>query len=142
MSSVPFHYLDLRAFSYATEDERRVEDALGTLLPPDTEVERTESSGHHGDPIVVLETRVETADEIRTIFDRLLGMESFADVQEAVAERINENLAFFVRVDKQRAFQGEVAKGPGIQIRGKVEAYPATREGAIENVKQYLSTVA
>ena len=35
-----FHYVDLRAFCYATEDEDRVEAALRHYLPDDYPVER------------------------------------------------------------------------------------------------------
>lgn len=49
MATVPFHYVDLRAFAYATEDEKRVADALRTFLPEDTELDRVENVGHHGD---------------------------------------------------------------------------------------------
>jgi len=38
MATVPFHYVDLRAFAYATTEEKRVADALRTFLPEDTTV--------------------------------------------------------------------------------------------------------
>ena len=69
MPRVPFHYIDLRTFCYATEDEKRVEDALRALLPEEFELDRMENTGHHGDRIVVLSARVETADEMRHILD-------------------------------------------------------------------------
>ena len=72
MSSVPFHYVDLRAFCYATEDEKRVEGALRTFLPEEFPVDRAESEGHHGDRIVVLSARVENADGIRHVLDRVI----------------------------------------------------------------------
>jgi len=65
MPRVPFHYIDLRTFCYATEDEKRVEDALRAFLPDEFELDRMENTGHHGDRIVVLSARVETADEMR-----------------------------------------------------------------------------
>ena len=40
MPSVPVHYVDLRAFCYATEDEKRVEAALRTYLPEEFPIER------------------------------------------------------------------------------------------------------
>lgn len=139
MASVPFHYLDIRAFCYATEDPVRVEAAVGTLLPPDVELDREQSSGHHGDPITVLSTRIETADEMRSVLDQILTMDTIEAVRGALAERIAEDCSFFMRIDKQRAYEGEVVLGPGIQIRGKVEAYPAKRENAISNLDEYLT---
>ena len=43
MASIPLHYVDLRTFCYVTEDEKRVEEALATLLPEEFDIQRTES---------------------------------------------------------------------------------------------------
>ncbi|MCL7418465.1 MAG: hypothetical protein M8354_11595, partial [Halalkalicoccus sp.] len=59
MAAVPFHYVDLRTFCYATEDEKRVEEALRTYLPEGFEISRAETEGYHGDRILVLSARVE-----------------------------------------------------------------------------------
>jgi hypothetical protein len=135
MASVPLHYVDLRAFCYATEDDRRVEDALRTLLPEEFEVDRAESEGYHGDRILVLSARVETADEVRTVLERLgeLPAGELDTVREELDERIDENCSLFLTLDKQAAFGGEVRLGDGITLRAKVEAYPATHENAVEN---------
>lgn len=138
MPRIPLHYVDLRTFCYATEDERRVESALRTLLPEEFEIERTESEGHYGDRILVLSARVENADEIRTVLARLAGIEEFDRLVAELDERVTENTEFFFRVDKQAAFQGEVALGEGITVRAKVEAYPATKEAAVENAREVL----
>jgi hypothetical protein len=135
MASVPLHYVDLRAFCYATEDDRRVEDALRTLLPEEFEVDRAESEGYHGDRILVLSARVETADEVRTVLERLgeLPAGELDTVREELDKRIDENCSLFLTLDKQAAFGGEVRLGDGITLRAKVEAYPATHENAVEN---------
>lgn len=140
MSAVPFHYLDLRTFCYATEDEPRVERALRTVLPPETEVDRVVSTGHHSDRILVLSARVETADDMRYVLDRLQRMGGFEHMLEALPDRVDENCSFFVRLDKQRAYHGESALGAGIQVRGKVEAYPASKTGAIDNLESYFAS--
>jgi hypothetical protein len=135
MASVPLHYVDLRAFCYATEDDRRVEDALRTFLPEEFEVARAESEGYHGDRILVLSARVETADEVRTVLDRLgeLPADGLASVRDELDERIDDNCSLFLTLDKQAAFGGEVRLGDGITLRAKVEAYPATHGNAVEN---------
>ena len=135
MPSVPFHYFDLRAFCYVTEDDKRVEDALYTFLPEDFEIQRTESEGHYGDRILVLSARVENADGMRTVLDSLgdLADAELSRVQTELDERVTENCEFFLTLDKQAAYAGEVQLGDGITLRGKVEAYPAKRESAIEN---------
>ena len=138
MPSVPFHYIDLRTFCYATEDEKRVEGALRTFLPEDFEIQRATSEGHHGDRIVVLSTRVERADEMRHVLDRLSDLETASQLAAELDDRVDENCSLFLRLDKQAAFNGEVRLGEGITFRAKVEAYPATKEGAVENAREAL----
>jgi len=141
MSSVPFHYIDLRTFCYATEDEARVEQALGTYLPEEFEVDRATSEGHHGDRIVVLSARVERADEMRQVLNQVARFDDIETVLAELDERIDDNCSFFLRLDKQAAFNGRVARGDGITLRAKVEAYPAKKEHAIENAREALDAL-
>ena len=138
MPQIPLHYVDLRAFCYATEDEKRVEEALRTFLPEEFEIERAESEGHFGDRILVLSARVERADEVRHVLSRLADLESFDDLIDELDERVTENTELFLRLDKQGAFAGDVRLGEGITFRGKVEAYPAKKEQAVENAEEVL----
>ncbi|GAB6878516.1 RNA-binding protein [Halorubrum gandharaense] len=142
MPRIPFHYVDLRTFCYATEDEKRVTEALRTFLPEDTEIERAESVGHHGDRIVVLSARVERADEMRHVLDRLADLDELDRVLGELDERVDDNCALFLRLDKQAAFRGDVRLGPGITLRSKVEAYPAKHEAAVENARETLERLA
>jgi RNA binding exosome subunit len=141
MAAVPLHYVDLRTFCYATEDDERVETALRTLLPEDVAVERAESEGHHGDRILVLSARVERADEMRHVLDRL-GDLDLAPVVDELDERVDDNCAVYLTLDKQAAFEGEVRRGDGITLRSKVEAYPAKREKAVANVRELFEDLS
>lgn len=139
MGSVPFHYVDLRAFCYATEDEKRVADALATFLPEETELERDITEGFHGDRILVLSARVERADDVRHVLSRLAELDDLDAVLGELDHRVDDNCAFFLTLDKQAAFRGDVRRGDGITFRAKVEAYPAKKEEAIENVRATLT---
>jgi len=138
MSSVPFHYVDLRAFAYATEDEKRVAQALRSFLPEGTELERNESDGHYGDRIVVLSARVENADDIRHVLTRVAEVDDLEQVLDELDDRVDDNCSFFLTFDKQTAFEDVIERGDGITLRAKVEAYPAKREAAIENARDAL----
>ncbi|SDY41583.1 RNA-binding protein [Halopenitus persicus] len=139
MARVPLHYVELRTFCYATEDEKRVTAALETFLPEDAAIDRVENVGHHGDRIVVLSARVETADEMRHVLDRLGDLEHLDRVIDELDERVDENCSLFLRLDKQAAFRGDVRLGDGITLRAKVEAYPAKQETAVENARELLA---
>jgi RNA binding exosome subunit len=138
MGAVPFHYVDLRTFCYATEDDERVAAALRTFLPDDAEIRRQETEGHHGNRISVLSTRLDRADEIRHVLSRLADIEDFGGLLAELDDRVDDDCAFFLQVDKQAAFNGVVALGDGLMLRGKVEAYPADRERAIETAEAAL----
>ncbi|MFW5917046.1 MAG: RNA-binding protein [Halorubrum sp.] len=142
MPKVPFHYVDLRAFAYATEDVKRVEDALRTFLPEDAELDRVENVGHHGDRIVVLSARIENADGMRHVLDRLSELDDVDRVIAELDQRVDDNCALFMRLDKQAAFRGDVRLGPGITVRAKVEAYPAKKEAAVENARETIGRLA
>jgi hypothetical protein len=141
VAPVPFHYVDLRTFSYETEDERRVEAALRTFLPEEFEVERTESRGHHGDRIVVYSARVERADDVRHVLARVAAAPAYDRIFDELDDRITDNCELFLRFDKQAAFRGEIRLGEGLTFRAKVEAYPAKREAALENAREALEAV-
>jgi RNA binding exosome subunit len=138
MPRVPFHYIDLRTFCYATEDEKRVEEAIRAFLPEEFELDRMKNKGHHGDRIVVLSARVENADDMRLILDRLAELGEIDRIMDELDERVDDNCSFFLRLDKQAAFQDEVELGKGITLRAKVEAYPAKHEAAVENAREAL----
>jgi RNA binding exosome subunit len=150
MASVPFHYVDLRTFCYATEDEKRVTAALEQFLPEHgeddprdpPELERTETEGFNGDRILVLSTRLERADEMRHALTTLAGADEFDEVLDQLDERVDDNCSLFLSLDKQAAFQGRTALGEGITLRAKVEAYPAKRETAVENAREAFADLA
>ncbi|ERH12273.1 MAG: putative exosome subunit [halophilic archaeon J07HB67] len=139
MARVPFHYVDLRAFSYATESDRRVEDALRTFLPEEFTVDRQSVEGHNGDRIVTLSARVENADDVRHVLRRLTGLSEIDRVLAELDDRVDDNCSLFLRLDKQAAFGGRARLGEGLTLRAKVEAYPAKREHAVDNAHEVLT---
>jgi RNA binding exosome subunit len=141
MSNVPFHYIDLRTFCYATEDEKRVDQALRTYLPEDYEIDRQVTTGHHGDRIAILSARLENADDVRYVLGRLVDLPDYDTFLDELDDRVAEDCSLYLTLDKQAAFRGEVRQGDGITLRGKVEAYPAKRESAVENAREAFEAI-
>ncbi|RNJ26157.1 RNA-binding protein [Halosegnis longus] len=143
MASVPFHYVDLRAFCYVTEDRKRVADALRTFIPDDDELELdyAETEGFNGDRILVVSIRLERADEMRHVLSKLTELDDIDTVVRELDHRVDEDCTFFLTLDKQAAFRGDVVRGDGITLRAKVEAYPAKKEHAVENVAETLASL-
>jgi RNA binding exosome subunit len=138
MASVPFHYIDLRTFCYATEDEKRVEQALRRFLPDEFSIERATHERPLGDRIDDLSARGETEDNLRNLLRQLSELPDIERIVGELDERVDENCSFFLRLDKQRAFKGDVEQGDGITLRAKVEAYPAKQPAAVENARDAL----
>jgi len=136
---VEFHYVDLRAFCYETEDEDRVESALRHYLPDDYPLDRATSEGHHGDEIVILSARVDNADDVRHVMERVLEAGERDRIVDEIEDRVDDDCSFHIRLDKQKAYTGESALGDGVHLRAKVEAYPANREKAVEAVRRSLA---
>jgi RNA binding exosome subunit len=130
--------VDVRAFCYETESEERVRDALALLVPAEVPLEREETRGHHGDRIVLLSARIEAADGVRAVFDALAASPDMDRIRAELPERIDEDCSLFFHLDKQAAAAGTLRLGDGIAVRAKVEAYPATRDRAVENAREAL----
>jgi len=134
-----FATMHARTFCHATEDLDKVESALeNTVGKLDIEVVRTE--GHHGNPIMILETTLGEADGINGIFSKL-RKEDIERLLGSLDSRIDDGCNFFIRIDKQAAYTGEIRLASNddvISLRLKVSTFPARREIASSVVKGYL----
>ncbi|MBI4393807.1 MAG: hypothetical protein HY556_08455 [Euryarchaeota archaeon] len=137
-----FHHFTIRTFCHATESMASVRTALSALAG-DEEPSVTTMEGHHGNPIVQLEVRLEHTAQVRPFWTRLLSDEAVREKLAAEVERrLDDSLNFYVRFDKQTAFAGRLVLGDGddtIQCRGKVKVYPAHREDAERLLKAALA---
>jgi RNA binding exosome subunit len=132
--------LAFRTFAHATEDPDRVEKALKFVSGAE-EVKRSNSTGYHGNPIVVMEARVTEGKNIKSLF-RSLDKDDLSKLLETLDRRLDEESFFFLRLDKQEAYQGRFKMTEGedvIAVRGKVKSYPQTRENALEVMRKYLT---
>ncbi len=104
--------VDISCFAHATEDEGKVLDAVKHVLPlafvESVSFAKTKAQGHHGNPITVFETRIKDKETARAVVDNIaanltpLDKETLLNEVEKHVEKGN----FFVRLDKQAAFQG------------------------------------
>lgn len=147
MSSPPVHHIDVRAFRYATEVPDRVDAALQAVYPrlgedEEPTIERTVTEGHYGHRIDIYEFHLDENRAIETLFERIRDHGELSRLIEELPDRINDETELFVRFDKQAAYTDEeLIFGPGIELRAKVEAYPAKREAAIKNLTEYLTAL-
>ncbi len=134
-----FHRLEFRVYAHATEDEVKVRKALD-FVTGGAEVEEIATEGHHGNTIRILEATVERPVSIRAFFGRLPPR----DIERLLAEadrRLDEDLFFHLRLDKQEAYQGRLSLADHddiIAVKGKAASFPAKRERALPGLVEYL----
>ncbi|MFA5860660.1 MAG: RNA-binding domain-containing protein, partial [Candidatus Thermoplasmatota archaeon] len=126
--------LSLRAFAHETEDVEKVRQALRnaahvTSVP----IEETVADGSHGNRIRILEATVKSAAAERALFRALERDEpgTAARLSKEAPDRLDDHLNFFLRLDKQAAFQGRfvLAKDDdAITARAKARSFPAKGE--------------
>ena len=138
-----FHWVELRAFVHATEDEEKVVAAMRTLAP-EGEVEREPLAGQWGNPIVALAIRVDRTANAKEIWRRLTEALGKAEVLRELGDRLDEDGVYHLRIDKQAAFGGKIERPSGegdvIDVRAKVAAYPKKRDIALGILRADLET--
>ncbi|HEV8594431.1 MAG TPA: RNA-binding domain-containing protein [Thermoplasmata archaeon] len=138
-----FHWVELRAFVHATEDEEKVVAAMRTVMA-DGELRRDVLEGHFRNPLVALTVRTEKAAEVREFWRRLLAARGKEQVLDDLAARIDEDSVYHLRVDKQRAFLGTIEPASTtdiLDLSAKVAAFPNKREIALRVAREFLEAL-
>jgi hypothetical protein len=107
-------YIDVRVFAHATEDPEKVLTAVRNILPlelgEDAVFRKTELTGHHGNPIILFETKLTDKKALPTALKKI-GDGLAALDKEALASDLKLHLEkrnLYLRFDKQVAYQGRV----------------------------------
>ena len=108
-SKFPIGYIEVRVFSHATEDEEKVISAVRKILPDELSVDagfqKSSLTGHHGNPIISLETRLTDKQALSLVLDRIGKKLSSLD-KETLDQEIKLHLEkrdLYLRFDKQAA---------------------------------------
>jgi len=128
--------IEIESFCHATEDEKKVLEALKNLT--DAKFEKNNVVGHYGNPIKIYKvkiTRKKDINDFLTLFNKI-----DKNILEPIEERIDEKGRFYLRLDKQSLYFGNfVIDNEGdVHIIIKIVSYPLRREKVIENAKKIL----
>lgn len=140
----PFCSAVISVHAHATEDEQRVLDALRKLLPASVEVRKSGMKGHHGNPILAFEARINQKKILKELWQRVSsGLRANESDRLSLADpgRIDDACFFYLRFDKQAAYGNELVLtdiGNAIHLRLKILAFPAKREVALRLVEKFL----
>lgn len=125
---------------HATEDEGKVEAAVSRLLGGTRAPAKESLEGHFGNKILKVKFQL-TGDDATSALRRLLA-EMPGDLKKEIASKIesfvDEHLAFYLRLDKQRLVSGEVAMALGEPVRLKVKLRKFNMEGGARDFYVHL----
>lgn len=144
MKEFPFASATLSVHVHATESGEKVLGAIKLLLPEGVVVESSKAKGHYGNLITMLEARVKGAAVLRNLWRILfekLPANDMEKVRMLVQDLVDSSCRLYLRFDKQRACEGELALAEGgdaIHVRFKVLVYPAKQGAAIAAVEKFL----
>jgi RNA binding exosome subunit len=125
LSQLPIAYVDIRFFAHATEDLKKVVEAVQNILPSENIEEitfnRSDLEGHYGNPITLFKTKINEKGAVKALIENLTSHLSSLDKEELGREinRYVEKGSLFLRLDKQAALQRKVrlVKSDPIRIR-------------------------
>ncbi|MDI6856475.1 MAG: RNA-binding domain-containing protein [Candidatus Thermoplasmatota archaeon] len=137
-----FYRITFRTYCYATEALEKVEKAL-QFVTRSNNITKTKLSGYYGNPVIVLETELNTANDCNNFFSAL----EKSVVKKLITEleaRTDEDCNFYIRFDKQKAFEQEyqlTEGGDTIATRCKLKVFPPKKEIAILKLKEFLENL-
>jgi len=130
--------VDISCFAHATEDEGKVLEAL-RHMSPQAQIDmisfvKTRACGHYGNPIVLFEARIKEKGVVRAVVENLALNLSSLD-KETLMNEIGKHVekgSFYLRLDKQAAFEGETRLGSADPIRVRLRFKKSRLEDIIE----------
>ena len=136
LPQIPVAYIDIKFFAHATEDLEKVREAVKHILPTNRveEIEFRKNSlrGHHGNPIVFFQTKIERKELVKAVIENISRSLSELDkevLRREIAMHVEKG-SLYLRLDKQAAFQGVVKLGTTEPIRLRIRF----RKGKIEEI--------
>lgn len=142
-SKNPVAYVDIRAFAHATEDADKVLAAIRNVLPAESvdsvEFEKSNLDGHHGNPIVLLETRIKDRKLAQTVLEKLASSLSVLD-KALFSNEIMQHLdkaSLYLRIDKQAACLGQFKLGLADSIHFRIHFKTSNQQEAIEICRRF-----
>jgi len=137
-----FHWVKVRLFCYATEDEEKLRAIMKDVSGTD-DLNAEVSDGHHGNSMIIITADLKGNSECAELFKRL-GKDVVSDVIDRLEDRIDDDCTFYLRLDKQAAVSGryEIAHhGDVVSITCKIASHPARKDIAEKNMRAFLEDV-
>ena len=141
-SKPPIAYIDIRVFAHATEDPTKVQTAVQNLLPEELAqtlvFEKTECTGHHGNPIILFTAKLEDKKLLPKAMEKVgaeLGILDKEELQQNLKLHVEKG-NLYLRFDKQSAFLGALKFSQTDPIHLKIHFKNKTAQQIEEFSKQ------
>jgi RNA binding exosome subunit len=143
------HNVKISVFAYEEENANRIKSTLISLCPFNLEEQKvtvgeTVALGATDKKIIIYEIYFDKQRNIRKFVQNLHDRLS-ADEQELLrgqrSSRLDEEMNFFIRLDKEKLMNGELNITDGgkcFHIRLTIAAYPKSRDVALDSIKTWL----
>ena len=141
---IRYHWIRLRASCHPTEDLAKITQAVAFVAgDPGLKPTVTALESHHGGTVQLVEAVLDKSRAIRDLLGRILALPGARDdLAASLDARTDEDGVFYARVDKQDAYAGRLTLTRGedcVQLRLKLEHYPATRAAALDALGRLLA---
>lgn len=141
-SSVPIGYVDIRVFAHATEELEKVLTAARNTLQTEAAnvvtFRKTTLTGHHGNPITLIETRIKDRKVAKGFLEKLASRMNMMD-KETLSSEIEQHLEngnLYIRLSKQSAYLGELKLSNTDPIRMQMHFRKSNAEEVIETCRR------
>jgi len=142
-SKNPIAYIDIRVFAHATEDINKVLNAVRNALPTEhldaVSFKTFNLSGHHGNPITLIETRIKDKNIADAVLRKLssgLNMLDKEMLNSEIRQHVEKGNLYF-RLDKQSAFLNEIKLAVVDPIHFRIHFKKHKLEDIISVCKEY-----
>jgi RNA binding exosome subunit len=142
-SKIPIAYIDVRVFAHATEDVDKVLNAVRNVLPAElidkVVFKKNDLTGHHGNPIILFETRIKEKSASQAVFERLSSSLSILD-KEVLQSEFKQHIDkanLYIRLDKQSAFLNQFKLQPTDSIHFRIHFQKSDPEEIVSVCKRF-----
>lgn len=130
---------EIKVLVHATEDFDKVLSCLSNIIPFEFEYSYQKTTGHFKNPIGIISVRIQRKKDIERFIERLnknLSAKDKKEIIDSLEERFDKKGRLYIRLDKMRAYKGEVTLGEGLQITVTLTSYPFDSRKIISKLKE------
>ncbi|MFA5868661.1 MAG: RNA-binding domain-containing protein [Candidatus Bathyarchaeia archaeon] len=132
---------EISVFAHATEDEEKVKQAVKRIARYEHVFESQRLSGHYDDPITLLTSKTTKKTEATDLLANIVNKLSSIDRQTLLDElpnRIDPKGNLYLRLDKQKAFNGKIALQENDPIRIKLKFQLPHKADPAVTIREYI----